>query len=102
MDYLSKKKKSFWHSPIVLVILLVLLGIMAKELFVLAGKYKFSKEKHDIYFEELTELEEKKVNLEEDIESLETERGREEEIRDKFRVAKDGEEVIIVVPGEEE
>ncbi len=41
-------------------------------------------------------LEEKQIILETDIAALKTERGQEETIRDKFRVVKDGEELIVI------
>lgn len=102
MDYISKKKKSIWHSPLVLILLFFLLVITAKGLWSLAGKYAFSQEKHDLYLAELEELQAKKSNLEANIERLETDRGKEEEIRERFRVGKEGEEIIIVVDNENE
>lgn len=45
----------------------------------------------------LKELSLRKENLERKVLSLNTERGLEEEIRDKFRVAKKGEKMIIIL-----
>jgi len=47
--------------------------------------------------EELTELQDRERFLREEIARLSTERGVEEEIRKKFPVAKEGEEVAIIV-----
>lgn len=51
----------------------------------------------------LSELEGRETELEAEIERLKTEKGIEAEIRSKFEVAKEGEEVIVIVePPEEE
>ena len=47
-------------------------------------------------------LEEKKKYLEGKVSSFDTERGLEEEIRKKFQVAKDGEEIVIIVDRQNE
>ncbi len=46
---------------------------------------------------ELSELKEKKAQLSTDIAKLQTESGVEENIRDKFGLAKEGEGLIVVV-----
>lgn len=47
--------------------------------------------------EVLDELEGREESLREEIERLSTERGIEEEVRSKFEVGKEGEEVVIIV-----
>lgn len=47
------------------------------------------------------ELEERKERLSEEIQHLETKEGVEEEIRENFGFAKEGERVVIIVEGEE-
>ena len=49
----------------------------------------------------LNELEGRESSLREEIERLSTERGIEEEVRSKFEVGKDGEEIIIIVDNPE-
>lgn len=50
----------------------------------------------------LDELEERETALQEENDRLSTERGMEEEIRSKFEVGREGEEVIIIVDNPEE
>jgi len=102
MKNVGKKKWDFRSSPFVLVLVLFILIVFARELLHLAKKYEFSEEKHSSYVSELEDLENRKEKLENKIEMLGTERGREEEIRDKFRVAREGEEMIIIIDNEDE
>ncbi len=51
---------------------------------------------------ELKELKERAVFLEEKVSHLENERGLEEEIRTRFDVAKEGEQVVIILENENE
>lgn len=51
---------------------------------------------------ELAELEERRIALEANMAELSTARGQEATVRQAYGVAKPGEEVIIVVPAEEE
>jgi len=50
---------------------------------------------------ELSELEEQQGRLESNIERLGTDWGIEQEVREKFGVAKEGEEVVVIVDGED-
>ena len=54
-------------------------------------------QKRDKALEELHALESRQAELESDIARLSSDRGVEEEIRDRFMVAKDGEKVMIVI-----
>jgi len=50
----------------------------------------------------LLDLEERKEALERNIETLSTDRGVEQEIRNKFEVSKEGERVIVLVDKKDE
>jgi len=68
--------------------------------FSVAGVYRKSKEasqKNNEVKSELNELKAKKDYLENEINRLNTNIGVEEELRDKFQVAKPGEKVIIIL-----
>ena len=52
------------------------------------------------YQERFEALEEKKADLEAKIERLETDRGREDELRTRFNVVKEGETVIRIIEEE--
>ncbi len=86
----------FYSKPtlVVLSILIVFLCISVIE------RYKIAKEmerRTDAVLEEKSELIERKKALEDKVEYLGAERGLEEEIRTHFDVAKEGEQVIILM-----
>ena len=93
--------KAYIYSRTVIVVLLVIvitLGLSVYERYVvereMSGRRIHSEE-------ELQRLEDRKIQLEDRVEYLEGERGIEEEMRKNFDVAREGEQVIILV-GEEE
>ena len=75
---------------VVLILLWAVWGIAKKE--------ERARRAVDDQKEELAMLEERKQNLEANLEELSTERGQEATLRQNHGVAKAGEEVIIVVP----
>jgi len=60
-------------------------------------KRKISNEEQKRYQDEYEYLLEKKTSLEANIERLKTERGREEEYRERFNVVREGESVIRII-----
>lgn len=61
------------------------------------GKMQITTENRKIAENKVTELEKEKEKLSTDISKLKTENGVEESIREKFPVAKEGENVIVIV-----
>jgi len=103
MKYIGKKKKAnILYSPWMLFLLMIVIILLAKGVWTLGSKYKFSRAKYAEHSNNLKALVNKKINLEHTIKTLGTERGIEQEIRDKFRVAKDGERIIIIIDNNEE
>lgn len=80
---------------------LILLGLAALffawSVFGFLGKMEETKKSKEIAEHKVTEFEEKKQKLGADIEKLQTEEGIEENIREKFGLAREGEGVIIIV-----
>jgi len=97
-DFQEKKKirKAMYGTP-VLVALMVVLLVFIKGTWGLSQKYFEARAKTDEARAELLKLKNQKTGLEERVAFLETERGKEEEIRGKFMVAKEGEGVIMIV-----
>ncbi len=89
-------RKTMYSTP-VLVVLAIILFLVGKGTWNLFVKYSDTKEKTDEARGELLKLEEQKKDLEKRVSFLQTDRGREDEIRSKFMVAKEGEGVIMVV-----
>jgi cell division protein FtsB len=95
----SKMRRIVYAKPTILVLALLTL-ITARSAF---GMYQKSKEaiaKRDKATAELQALKSRQEELDQDIARLGSERGQEEEILDRFMVAKEGENVIIVADPE--
>jgi cell division protein FtsB len=100
----NKKKKIYVYSTI--VILAVLLFFVGRGVSGIYEKNRVSAQRRADLNAELKELQDRRDELESMIDSLQTERGLEEEIRTKFQVSKPGEKSVILVDpdtsGEEE
>jgi len=66
------------------------------EVFKKANSARISKNSADV---DLIELEARKEYLESSIDNLNTDLGIEQEVRSKFGVAKEGEEVVVIING---
>ena len=66
------------------------------------GKYTEAKGKRDEALRELNELQAREAELTAKIDTLKTDRGVESAIRDRFMVAKEGEDVIIITEPDKE
>lgn len=102
-DFHEKRKlRSLFYSKPVSVILFafaILLSFSAYNRYSVAGDMK---EKLEAKRAELQKLEERAQSLETKVEYLENERGVEEEIRNRFDVAKEGEQVVILIDPKKE
>ena len=96
---LHKKKKlqRFLYSPLTIVPLALLVGLLGSTVWSAYTKDRDTRLKRDKQVMELEALNTRATALDEEIERLSSERGREEEIRSKFEVAKEGERVIVIV-----
>ena len=99
-----KKKRTFkrrLYSKLVLIVLLTIFIFIVRGTWDIYKKSQESKRKLNLAETEFIELEEKKSSIEHRIDRLSTETGIEEEIRSKFDVVRDGEEVIVIVDAKE-
>lgn len=97
MRHLLIKKKSWFYAPWVAIILVIFVvwgtvsvvkaGLKQREAITLRNESQ----------KELAELEQKQVDLNQKIEGLSTEQGLEAEVRQRYRVVKPGEQLVIVV-----
>ncbi len=95
----TKFRRAIYAKPTI-ILLGLLTALVARGAF---GMYQKSDEaitKRDKAVEELRVLEVRQKELDEDISRLSSPRGQEEEIRDRFMVAKEGEKVMIVATPE--
>lgn len=103
LEFYKKRQFSrFFHSPFFLVPFALLL------LWFMGGVWGVHTKEHETRAKriesaaELEALEQRATALEAEIDKLSTPRGQEEEIRQKFEVAREGEEVIVILDPEEE
>lgn len=93
-----KRNLPTWiHAPWSLAILLVVTCALFWNVVVMAIKSAETKSKRDQAEERLSELTKQQASLEEALNALNTPEGTETVLRDHLRVAKEGEELIVVV-----
>ena len=96
----SKKRsvrERIMSSKVTLILLLVIAAMLVNAVFNMYGRYQEAKTRADRARAEIATLESRKKELSDDLARLGTPRGTEEELRKRFNVAADGEEVIVVV-----
>ena len=89
-----------FYSRITLAILLVISAFMALSVYERFSIEREMAERRRGVESELTELKERKAELEEKVEYLSNEEGIEAEIRTHFDVAREGEQVVIILDEE--
>lgn len=92
--------KRILHSYFGLAILAVLILFFAWSVIKFAGKAQETARNKEIAIEKLVELQKQEVQLSSEINALNTEKGTEASIREKFGLAKEGEGLIVVVDEE--
>lgn len=102
LDFQQKRKfRAITESRITWVILLILTALVYISAY---DRYRIARDMADRRAEvemEVKELEERKVDLEAEVRYLSNERGIEAEMRRQFDIARDGEQVVIIVEGDE-
>lgn len=102
LDFHEKRKLKSWiyskPTAVLVLIAAVLLSFSVHERYV-AERETARKSAERI--EELRQLEERASVLDSEVRRLKSERGIEAEIRDRFEVAKKGEQVVIIVGDDE-
>jgi cell division protein FtsB len=103
LDFHEKRKiRSYIYSPVVVIVLVILSVILSVSVF---ERFKVEREMAERRAETEERLEELRLRaaaLEGKVEHLENDRGIEEEIRTRFDVAKEGEQVVIIVDESED
>jgi len=90
-------KRRFTSSPLFAVILLIILFIFARSTYFSFYKKNKALNQQVQFEEEYTELKTRFDQLQENIQYLETTRGKEEELRTRYDVAKEGEILIKII-----
>ncbi|MFA5773353.1 MAG: septum formation initiator family protein [Candidatus Paceibacterota bacterium] len=100
---MKKWKKSnykFWHSPVALVFLFCILVLFGYNIVGLIQKERETSHKKELILDQIDSLKQRESSLSLDISKLDTEEGKEEIIREKYQVAKEGEKMVIIVDEE--
>lgn len=92
-----KKVSNFLHSTPVLIALFGLAILFAINIFDIAKKGIETERNKDIAYAKVEDLKENQLRLEADIERLDTPEGAEDAVRDKFRVVKEGEGLVVIL-----
>ncbi len=101
MDSFEKKRRwrNFTHSKITLFVLLTVLLVVGRSTWGLYAKSKEASVKRERLEKESKDLENRLVFLQEELASLKTEEGVERTLKQKFNIKKEGEEVVVIIDG---
>lgn len=103
LEFQEKRKiKKFIYSKITLFILLVLILLTLKATWGVYTKYSLTKENMEKSATNAEKLLARQDFLESEIDRLQTPAGVEQEIREKYGLVKEGEEVIVILPAEQD
>jgi hypothetical protein len=87
----------FWHSPVSLIIIFCILVVFGYKIIDLIHKDKETSRKKELILADIDELKKREYSLTNDILKLETEEGKEQIIREKYQVAKQGEKMVTII-----
>jgi cell division protein FtsB len=100
MTELKNTNYRFWHSPVALILLFLILIFFGYKIIDLIEKERETSHKKELILDQIESLKNRENSLNSDISKLETEEGKEEIIREKYQVAKEGEKMVIIVDEE--
>ena len=89
--------RSILYSPLIAGILLILIFFVGHATIKMFKTYFDTRQNYEAALGEFAELKNREENIQNRINTLRTERGVEGEIRNKFGLIKEGEEVVIIV-----
>ncbi len=93
----SKDKYRFWHSPLFLGVLFLMIILFAYNTIGLIKKERETNKNKVLVLNKIDELRKREASLNKDINKLNTDEGIEESVRDKFQVVKPGEKMVVIV-----
>ena len=97
-DFQKRKKiRKILYSPIILLLLAIILVLLLRGVWSVYTKAYVSSKNLEQEHYEFDKLNERQAHLAASLEYLKTDQGIEGEIRNKFRVVKDGEFVAVII-----
>jgi cell division protein FtsB len=97
MQGIRHHKESFFYTRFWIVILLIISILLGISVFKIYRKHAHARSIRNDYRDELVQVKQHEIDLQKNIDALSTERGKEEEIRDRYRVVKQGEQMILII-----
>ena len=92
----NQNKKVFQSWPVIIILAIVIV-IFSYNLVIFYGKMQDTIHNKEIVERKILELENNKAKLENSIENLQKDSGIEENIRENFGLAREGEGVVVIV-----
>lgn len=93
----GRRGETGWGRRFLAVGLFILIALLARSVWLVRGKFVESRTARDEVAAAAAALETRKIGLERKVERLDTARGQEAEIRQKLPVAKEGEQVVVII-----
>ncbi len=100
-QFKERNINSFWHSPLVLVILFGLLIIFIYNVIGLVETQRETNKKKELSMQEIDTLNDRKELLTNEIRELRTNEGIEKTVREKFLVGKPQEKMVTIIDPQE-
>ncbi len=97
MQDIKHHRESFFYTRFWIVVLVIFSILLSLSVIRIYRKYAHAKSIRDEYAGELIQIQKNRNTLQANIEALSTPRGKEAEIRDRYRVVKEGEQMILIV-----
>ena len=97
MQDIKHHKESFFYTRFWIVVLVIISILLSLSVIKIYRKYAHAKSIRDEYAGELVQIQKSRSMLQANIQALSTSRGKEAEIRDRYRVVKEGEQMILIV-----
>ncbi|MGB2580304.1 MAG: hypothetical protein WBC83_01260 [Minisyncoccia bacterium] len=92
-----KKIRRIMYSKVSLLVLFVILLIVGKGAWNVYKKAEIARSERDIALRYITQLETRNADMQSSLEHFKNNSGIEEEVRQKYTVARPGEEIVVVV-----
>ncbi len=97
MDKRKRNNYKFWHSPTALIVFFLIFILFGYNIIGLIKKENETSHKKELILDQIDSLKKRESSLSSDITKLNTVEGKEEIIRDKYQVAKEGEKMVVIV-----
>jgi cell division protein FtsB len=97
MSKFKKDNYKFWHSPIALILFFLILMFFGYRIIDLIQKERETSHKKELILDQIDSLKQRQNSLSKNISKINTDEGKEEIIREKYQVAKDGEKMVTIV-----